>query len=681
MMSGLFAFASGVVSELNTIEKEKRAARAKTAAAAAESALFEKQEKFKSGLIAERDKDAARRELEVTKRASVADALQQAIEDGTITDAGMKAIGKGLTTFDPAWIDLTKSASAIEAAGTVEKFIGDSTDYKLRLSGEMEYGSGSSPYTRSQVFWDSWQQQLSTEAGFNDALDFFNGNEAARGRLEDMVKKNEGDLRVGNINAQRKSGIEETGLKYIDLSQDYGNAARLFDELGFKNVEEMSLKAIGAELYDIGEDEEAILFPTQDTADGGLRGGVFIPMKKGQVQTLTAMANRTGYASAQDMVAAFNFRAGERPEGVTDQEFAIQQNDILLKAVKLERAGYGDKLSNPALMSKQDYSNLYSTLQSTFGNDKQGMIQALSLLTATPEGTFAKTRRYRYSGNVNQKTQAVGTGAQFVERITGLKSDDFNEGFKAQDEAVAYIDRLIELETEIGEKVGTGWVKDTAATFKSFGIQIAQGTRALGTLFSENNDFAMTANGTSHADLEAVIKKVDPTIDLAAISEADAIRLTLAAKMARAVDPSGRLSNQDFEIQLRRLGDKTFSTPQSIRAALQLVRKEFAADLEYKSMLKRVMDNQTKLTPQVARTVQAHITYRGIERTLFGAKGFEGVTQEQPADDDVAVVKVTTKPSTRTLDGNTLHLGSDNKYYLDPEATQPVPPNRVKDIK
>ena len=93
------------------------------------------------------------------------------------------------------------------------------------------------------------------------------------------------------------------------------------------------------------------------------------------------------------------------------------------------------------------------------------------------------------------------------------------------------------------------------------------------------------------------------------------------------------------------------------------------------------MDNQTKLTPQVARTVQAHITYRGIERTLFGAKGFEGVTQEQTADDGAAVVKVTTTTSTRTLDGDALYLGSDNKYYLDAEATQPVPPNRVKEIK
>jgi hypothetical protein len=680
-MSGLFALASGFVKELNTIEKEKRAAQSKIAADAAEYATFQKQEMFKSTLAQQQDAVSARRELEVNKRANVADALQQAVEDGTITQAGLQAIGKGLTSFDPAWIDLSKSASAMEAEGLIEKFSGTNTDYKLPLLAEMEYGSGFSPYKRSQVFFDSWQKQLSTESGYKEALNFFSQNEDARNRLQDMIRKNERELRVGNINAQKAAGIEETGLKYIDLAQDYGNATKLFDELGFENVEELSLKAIGEQTYDIGEDEEAILFPTQDTSEGGLSGGIFIPMKKGQVQTLTAMANRTGYASAQQMVAAFNFRAGERNDGLTDQEFAAQQNSILLKAIKLEREGYGNKLANPALMSKQDYADLFATLQSTFGNDKQGMIQALSLLTATPEGTFSKTRKYRYSGNVNQKVQAVGTGSQFVELVTGLKADDFDEGFKAQDEAVAYIDRLMVLEDEIGEQIGTGWVRDFAATLKSFGIQIAQGTRALGTLFSENADFAMTANGTTQADLEAVIKKVNPTIDLAAISEADAIRLTLAAKMARAVDPAGRLSNQDFEIQLRRLGDKNFSTPQSIRAALQLVRKEFAADLEYKAMLKRVKDSTTKLTPQVARTIQAHITYRTMERELFGAKGFEGVTQQQPAEIPEAAAAVTTTSSKRTLDGNSLFLGSDDKYYLDAEATQVVPDDRVKDIK
>ena len=257
-----------------------------------------------------------------------------------------------------------------------------------------------------------------------------------------------------------------------------------------------------------------------DTSEGGLVGGIFIPVKKTDITHLETMATRTGYESAQQMVAAFNYRAGERPEGMSDQQFASQQNDVLLKAVQLERKGYGDMLANPALMDGADAANFYNDLNKTFKGDKQAMAQAVSLLVKTPEGTFVKTRRYSYSGNVNQKTQAIGTGAEFVEKVTGLKADDFNEGFKAQTEAVDYLDRLIELEDEIGEQVGTGWIRNTAAFFASFGIQIAQGPQAIGALFGANEDFAATAPGTNQADLQAVVKKVIPGIDLNNISEA-----------------------------------------------------------------------------------------------------------------------------------------------------------------
>tara|TARA_R100001509_G_scaffold162093_1_gene132826 strand:- start:6035 stop:8092 length:2058 start_codon:yes stop_codon:yes gene_type:complete len=680
------ALASGFMRELNTIGKEKRMAEAQAAANAAAAAEADRQALFQFGLDTQRDVASSKRELEANKRQSVSDSLAQALEDGTITPAGMQAIGKGFTFFKPEWVDLSKTQAAMDAAANTEIFKGNAgLSYTLELAGDKD-SYGKSAYDQSRIFWDSWEKQLSTQQGFDNALEFFSGNEDARDRLQSLVTKNERELRVGNINKQRKANVELTGLQYIDLSQDFGSASRLFDELGFQNVEEESLKAIGEQLYNVAEDEQAILFPTRDTSDGGLVGGIFIPMKKTDVTLLDTMASRTGYASAQAMVSAFSFRAGQREEGMTDQDFASKQNAVLMKAVQLEKDGYGDMLSNPALMDDGDTAKFYGTLKKKFGKDRQAMVQAVSLLVGTPEGAFVKTRKYRYSGNVNQNIQAIQTGSAFVENVTGLKIDDFNEGFKAQDEAVAYIDRLMALEQEIGEKVGTGWIRDVQAITKTLGVQFQQGFTAVGSLFNESPDFQMAADDVSQSDLQATIRRVYPRIELNKISESEAIRLTLAAKMARAVDPAGRLSNQDFEIQLRRLGDKNFSTPQSIRAALQLVRKEFAADLEYKTMLKRVSGDKTALTPQVARTVQAHIIMRDMERTLFGAKGFDEVAQTGAATADAATggadaTPVSTSQSRRTLDGNPLYKGSDGLYYLDPEATQKVPEDRVKDIK
>lgn len=679
------SLASGFVKELNQIGKEKRASKAKAAADAADYLTFQKQELYKAQLQRGTDAATARREIEQSKRTNVADALNQALEDGTITPAGLAAIGKGFTTFDPSYVDLSQSKSAIDAAALEYDVKGDTGVFTWNLAGEMEYGSGGSPYKRAQVLWDTWEKQLGTEQGYKEALEFFQSDETARANLESLVKKNEFELRVGNITRQKFEKRDITELDFIDLGAQYGNAARLFDELGFKNVEELSLKEIAGQIYDVAEDETALLFPTRDTSEGGQTGGLFIPVKNTDIAHLDAMAARTGYESTQQMVAAFAYRSSERRENETDVEFATRQNSILLKAAKLESQGYGDMLSNPALISEEKAREFYSVLNETFGDDREAAIQAVSMLVATPEGVFSKTRRYRYAGNVNQKTVALQTGTAFVKDITGLDPDKFEEGFKAQEDAVEYIDRLMQLEQELGEDLGTGWVRSAAGVLKSFGIQVAQGTRTVSQLFSDNTDFAATSGDTSQSDLQAVIKEVDPTIDLAAISEADAIKLTLAAKMARAVDPSGRLSNQDFEIQLRRLGSGNFSTPEGIKAALELVRKDFSKDLEYKRMLKAVMDDKTKLTPQVARTVQAHIRMRGLEKRIFGAKGRDALVRpaEQPAAPDSGAApepsdpaQITTTPSSKRLKGqpNTIiYRGSDDKYYLDPEGTNPVP--------
>lgn len=681
-MNFLGTIALGYIQEQNKIMQEASAAKAEEAKL---SAAFSRDKQLIDYRITKENEQAEKTwQRESDKRSD--DAFMDwigGLEDEALAAAYTSPTVMGrlkkITGMEGS-LDVFNTANLINETDTKLPVKGSGGEvFKWDLAAELEYGSGGSPYKRAQVLWDSWSQQLGTEEGYNNALNFFQRNELARENMGNLVKKSEYDLRMGNLLAQKN--VENPGdIKYIDLTENYGPAARLFDELGFKNVEESTLKAIGDEIIDVADDEEAILFPTRDTSEGGIKGGIFLPINKSDITTMTDMAKRAGYESAQQMVAGFSYRAGERQDDMSDEDFARQQNAILFKAVKLERLGYGEKLSNMALMSKEDYQNLYNELQTTFGDDKQGMIQALSLLTQTPTDTFTKTVKYRYSGNVNQKSQAIGSGAKFVERITGLDIDKFNEGFKAQEEAVAYLDRLELLEKELGEQVGTGWIRDSAKFFKSFNIQIQQGARALGTLFSENSDFTMTDADTSLQDLQAVIEKVRPGVDLAAISEAEAIRLTLAAKMARAIDPAGRLSNQDFEIQLRRLGEYNFSTPQGIAAAIRLVKKEFEKDLAFKSMLKGVSDDLTKITPQVARTVQAHMTYRTIERNLFGVKGFQGVTQEkkQKAEGDTGTV--TTKQSSRTLNGSPLYIGSDNRYYLDPEAKQPVPTDQIKNI-
>ena len=529
--------------------------------------------------------------------------------------------------------------------------------YILPLVDEYKFsGTGGNPYSRSQVFWNSWQRHLAKPERFDEAVQYFKQNDTAREQLFSAVRKNEDALRMGNIKSQSVSGIKAEGLRYIDIEQDYGFATKLFDELGFTSVEdEVNVKIASSQIDFDPNTEIPVMFNT------GPEKNIPMAISKETYTTWESMATRGGFKNVQEFVHAFGYTPGQKPADMSLTEFAAQQNSVLFKAAEIYNMGYGDMLANPARMNTVDVSNLLKELDNRFGKNNSAKIQALSAMVGTPaEAQFRKVRKSRYSKNETRSIQAAVTGQAFVESLTGLKKDEFDEGFKAQKEAVLYLDRLAQIEEELGKDVGTGWTRAFAGGLKAVGIQVKQAGNLIGDIFSNNRDFNSLDSKTSLADLEATIKLVDPRIDLAKISEADAIRLTLAAKMARAVDPAGRLSNQDFEIQLRRLGSFNLSTPESVQAAIRLVRNEFAQDLEYKQLLKGVIDNTTTLTRQTAREVQAAMTLRNLQGYVYG--GARGTEVTQAADES--------KSATGNLEGFAKVPGLQTKdggevYYAD----------------
>ena len=578
-----------------------------------------------------------------------------------------------------AGVPLSDVGNMFNEAGSTQTF----GTYNLNLVQEYDYKTMNG-FDRSQIFWQSFNNQLSSEQGFQNALSHFKANPRDAQLLGDAVRTNEYELRVGNVGRQKGKGVEDTGIQYIDLDGQYGNATRLFDELGIKNVSEDANRDIASQVIDFDpETEIPVLMNTRQT--GGSMVPVAVGIDKNTYSLLAEMSSKTGYGTVQNMITDFSVDADFRNIDETNEQFALRQNEILTKAATMYGTGFADYLSNPARMDAATTKGHLDKLAELTGGDREEQIRIMSLMVKTPANTFSRARKYRYSQNNSQSVKAIPTGTMFVERVTGLKADDFNEGFAAQEDAVQYLNRLQELEKELGEQVGTGWVRGFAATAKRFGIQLEQGTTTLSNLFSNNNDFSQTASGTNLSDLQATIQLVDPTIKLADISESDALKLTLAAKMARAIDPSGRLSNQDFEIQLRRLGDGAFDTPQDIARKLATVRRDFEKDLQYKRRLKSVMDDQTELTPQVARSIQASLRLRNLEGQIFGVAGRDkiaGAGQQQPdapSADTPVVAQPQSLPEYGTGSG-TVFYGPDagGKFYKDPQGTQVVSPSEFR---
>lgn len=569
---------------------------------------------------------------------------------------------------------LANLVTSMEDVASTQSYGAGPNPYRLNLVSEMEYGSGTSGYDRAEIFWQSWQNQLGDEKKYSETLEYFKNNKAAMDSLRTDVLKNEYELRMGNILRQKKQSDAGTPMpiEYLNLADNYGNAARLFDELGFQSIENDVFGEAAAKIQDLDTMFETAYWVNVKNRDNeGMIKQQAIRMDKKNAQILEQLATTAGFENAQEMIFSYNFDGTVvREAGQTDEQFAAAQNRMLFKVTEFEMkaniqgvSGYSAYLRSPGMWSKERSAKLLTDLVATFGNDKSQQIQALSLLSGTPSGLFSSARKYRYARQGDAGSVALVNGQELVEEITGLKQADFDEGLKAQQDAVTYLDRLLQLEQELGSEVGTGWVREFAAGFKAFGIQIQQGFTLIGNVFRDNE--AVFAGADLQA-IQAIAQKNG--IDLGKVKEADAIRLTLAAKMARAVDPAGRLSNQDFEIQLARLGSTIFSTPESTRAALTLVKKEFENDLEYKQMLRTISSQRTPVTRQQGRRVQAAMTLRELQGQVYGTDRITAAPPTKEEGSGGLPEGSTPIEGVTTPDGQQVFIGPDDKLYL-PDGT------------
>lgn len=101
----------------------------------------------------------------------------------------------------------------------------------------------------------------------------------------------------------------------------------------------------------------------------------------------------------------------------------------------------------------------------------------------------------------------------------------------------------------------------------------------------------------------------------------ESMRISLAFQMARAADPSGRLSNQDIENQLIRLGGN-LDTPEQMRARIDTAIRDFEIKLERYKHLAKYEDATGPATDSQKMQIQGH---RDVTR-LAKRAGFKTAT-------------------------------------------------------
>lgn len=506
-------------------------------------------------------------------------------------------------------------------------------------------------------------------------------------RMQEHFKQNPNDwsafqtdlFRYGDmfIDGQR-TRTPEKGLisEYMEPSDAYRELYKFYDELnpliskgkpvpGAVQQQENSYASLieqEANLGFVNNKENAFVFEYM-TSDGAKREGVYEFADQNQMDALGRLATNLGYSGDRQGIQKFinEFSDVGRATMTTASSGGLEEAySTMLSAIEMEQQGFGT-LSQALGGTPQMSANFTTYLQEEFGGDYRSAVQAYATLMTLKEDKQPKI-------GYNPRQQKMAPADDYFER-NKINRDQIIEQYEASTESL----RQLELLNTLVQENPTGL---TAALQKTtFGI-FGQG----GQLDQFFADQGVQTGGFDEGTTVETLK--DSAIRFGflspeaakSLSQIDALKLSLAAQMARAVDPSGRLSNQDFEIQLQRLGQTgLFTSKVQAGASLDVVISEFKLRRRRLEVLHEVASKPAEFGKREARILKADATIRRIQ-----AQGYQQERQNRAALPDADGEQPDGQPSSElTLDPDTgLYTDGDN-FFKDSEGKQPASPEEV----
>ena len=360
---------------------------------------------------------------------------------------------------------------------------------------------------------------------------------------------------------------------------------------------------------------------------------------------LERMAEAMKYNDVQSFVDDF--------QDYTRAESAEEAYSILLAGAELEALNAG-KFNRTAGVNNMDLQFIGVFLEDKFGADRFQMAQAMATLMVLDEDS-QKNGNSRY-------TKTFQPAAHYFEKYLKLDIGQLEEQYNASQETVRNLRELQALVDK--ESTPTGFASSLKSVFGGAFGEKGQLEQLLGV----NTLGLSSGEMLQRAEKQGFIS----TSVLADLSEIDALKLTLAAQMARAVDPSGRLSNQDFEVQLRRLGqDGFFTSKVQAQTKLKAVIDDFEKRLSRMQVLHEVATSGT-FGAREARILKADRAVQQALDSVYIAKS-RSLGDTSPETPATPVPEESAEKPALILDKDiNLYTDGAGNYYHDPEGTRLV---------
>jgi|GEM_PF-6258981 hypothetical protein len=599
--------------------------------------------------IAAKEKEAEDQKFyqqEFFKLAGKKDASPQALE---------LAAKKGGLEYDIATANLVNNVDSTLAYGSVTfpKFGGAKEFDKNMTSGDAQ--------VRGITWFNTVASGLRTEEDVNKFITHLESNPNLIPTFLQEAQRATDDYNNGS---QKKATNLVTGqLKsYTGARTQYGNVFKVLDRFQ-KNMDTSSESSAA-----VAQAKEMNLIDNVDFSyaikgeDGEIVVTELPERLHQQLPRLANYAPRFG-GDVNKMLAEF---ATVVPGDEKTPQNGYQLNKVLFTALDMMDRKYDIVLNGGG--TDADRAEIGKYLSDKYKNDRYSMAQAVSLLLQPDEinENTTESRRVVTEEYINE----------VFEKITPFKAAEVKTQYAA---GVKLQGQLANFRGGTEEAGTTGFVR----LVQTFGIRIFGEGGAIDQVFGDDLKKAEGGfkKGTTVESLQAIAKSkgfFSKERGMAA-AKAEAAQVALAIAMARAADPAGRLSNQDFEVQLARLGAAGFvgNTMAEVQQKLNDISVEFARDLKRVSVMNEVLTSGNRITPQRIRTlradslIQVALDEQYLNESMTAA--VEAGKPENAIPEDFPKTNLEDGSPRRTLNGQRVEYYNGQWYREDTENKTIVP--------
>ena len=315
-------------------------------------------------------------------------------------------------------------------------------------------------------------------------------------------------------------------------------------------------------------------------------------LKSNDMQALQRIAEINGEKDSSVFISKFRKSIGRAAPTLDDRFVDAEEMrkffPSVFHSIELEKLGASLNLSEINQEEKQQILNYMNTKVGLNIGDRVRALAPLMKLEKNQQVSLIQS----IEGFSSPTGGDLAEKDKFFFDAVGLSQKDFDEKFLATEATTNDLDKLMGVEGDLNTTPG-----GLARTLQQFFGSI---TVTTGVADQLSNIFSSGKNKDDVTE-ETLMERVQKIKDepgnniataLADMSKSESIMIALAANMARAVDPSGRLSNQDFEVQLRRLGASGFFRSKVAQVSqLQNVMTDFKGRLERIKMIKKVRED------------------------------------------------------------------------------------------